>query len=89
MLLTQIGEGRCCVENQYTAMCERGRQSPALAILNDVFEVRPHFRVARPGLHPRERLKLRQELPSGMRSFVSTCRVCASRIRRPASVARC
>ena len=43
MLLTQLREGRCCVENQYTR-CVRDEGNPrALAVMAEVFELRPHF----------------------------------------------
>jgi hydrogenase expression/formation protein HypD len=61
MLLTQIGEGRCCVENQYTRCVSEAGNPRALAILNDVFEVRPHFEWRGLGFIPESALKLRQE----------------------------
>lgn len=43
MLLRQRREGRACVENQYTR-CVREEGNPkALAVLAEVFELRPHF----------------------------------------------
>src|ERR671929_1132452 len=43
MLLRQLSEGRCEVENQYTrAVPEQGNQK-ALEVINTVFELRPHF----------------------------------------------
>ena len=61
MLLTQISEGRCCVENQYTRCVSEAGNPRALAILNDVFEVRPHFEWRGLGFIPESALKLRQE----------------------------
>ncbi len=43
MLLRQRAEGRCCVENQYTR-CVREEGNPrALAVMAEVFELRPFF----------------------------------------------
>ena len=43
MLLTQIREGRCEVENQYTRVVRDEGNPRALAVLAEVFELRPHF----------------------------------------------
>ncbi|MFP5309629.1 MAG: hydrogenase formation protein HypD [Actinomycetes bacterium] len=43
MLLTQLAEGRCEVENQYTRVVRDEGNPRALAILEDVFEVRETF----------------------------------------------
>lgn len=43
MLLTQIRDGRCEVENQYTRVVRRGGNPAALALLGRVFVLRPHF----------------------------------------------
>ncbi len=43
MLLTQIREGRCEVENQYSRVVRDGGNSRALEVLAEVFELRPHF----------------------------------------------
>jgi hydrogenase expression/formation protein HypD len=43
MLIAQINEGRCCVENQYTR-CVREEGNPkALEVMAEVFALRPHF----------------------------------------------
>ncbi|MET7401584.1 hydrogenase formation protein HypD [Dactylosporangium sp. NPDC005572] len=42
MLLTQIREGRCEVENQYSRVVTDEGNPAALALLADVFELRPH-----------------------------------------------
>jgi hydrogenase expression/formation protein HypD len=58
MLLTQIREGRCEVENQYTR-CIRDEGNPrALAILAEVFELRPHFEWRGLGFISQSALKL-------------------------------
>ncbi len=62
MLLLQIREGRCCVENQYTR-CVREEGNPrALEILAEVFELRPHFEWRGLGFISESALKLRGEL---------------------------
>ncbi len=43
MLLTQIREGRCEVENQYTRIVRDEGNPRALAVMAEVFELRPHF----------------------------------------------
>lgn len=43
MLLRQLAEGRCEVEIQYTRVVPHGGNPRALAVLAEVFELRPHF----------------------------------------------
>ncbi|MEA2269547.1 MAG: hydrogenase expression/formation protein HypD [Solirubrobacteraceae bacterium] len=43
MILRQLDEGRCEVENQYTRVVPYEGNSRALAVMADVFELRPHF----------------------------------------------
>ena len=43
MLLAQIREGRCEVENQYTRVVRDEGNPRALQVLAEVFELRPHF----------------------------------------------
>jgi hydrogenase expression/formation protein HypD len=61
MLLVQINEGRCCVENQYTRCVSEAGNPKALAILNEVFELRPHFEWRGLGFISQSALKLRAE----------------------------
>ena len=61
MLLTQISEGRCCVENQYTRCVSEAGNPRALAFLKEVFELRPHFEWRGLGFIPDSALKLRAE----------------------------
>ncbi|MGI9033242.1 MAG: hydrogenase formation protein HypD [Acidimicrobiales bacterium] len=61
MLLRQIRDGRCEVENQYTrAVVDEGNPR-ALAILGQVFELRPHFEWRGLGFISQSALKLRDE----------------------------
>jgi len=43
MILRQLGEGRCTVENQYTRVVPHEGNVKALEIMAEVFELRPHF----------------------------------------------
>jgi hydrogenase expression/formation protein HypD len=61
MLLTQIRHGRCEVENQYTRVVREGGNPRALALLAEVFELRPHFEWRGLGFISQSALKLRPE----------------------------
>ena len=61
MLLTQIREGRCEVENQYSRVVREEGNPRALAILAEVFELRPHFEWRGLGFISQSGLKLRPE----------------------------
>ena len=61
MLLTQIREGRCEVENQYTRIVRDEGNPRALRILAEVFELRPHFEWRGLGFISQSALKLRDE----------------------------
>jgi len=61
MLLAQIREGRCQVENQYTRVVHDEGNPLALAVLDQVFELRPDFEWRGLGFIPRSALKLRAE----------------------------
>jgi hydrogenase expression/formation protein HypD len=43
MILTQLGEGRCEVENQYTRVVPYDGNPAALRVMAEVFALRPHF----------------------------------------------
>ncbi|WP_419907776.1 hydrogenase formation protein HypD [Candidatus Poriferisodalis sp.] len=43
MLLRQLADGRCTVENQYRRVVSDGGNPTALALLREVFVLRPHF----------------------------------------------
>jgi hydrogenase expression/formation protein HypD len=59
MLLAQIREGRCEVENQYTRVVREEGNPRALALLAEVFELRPHFEWRGLGFISQSALKLR------------------------------
>jgi hydrogenase expression/formation protein HypD len=61
MLLLQIREGRCEVENQYTRVVKEEGNPRALALLAEVFELRPHFEWRGLGFISQSALKLRPE----------------------------
>ena len=61
MLLTQIREGRCEVENQYSRVVREEGNPRALAVLAEVFELRPHFEWRGLGFISQSALKLRPE----------------------------
>jgi hydrogenase expression/formation protein HypD len=62
MLLLQIREGRCEVENQYTRCVTEEGNPRALALLGEVFELRPHFEWRGLGFISESALKLRPAL---------------------------
>jgi len=61
MLLAQLREGRCCVENQYTRCVKEEGNPRALAFLAEVFELRPHFEWRGLGFLSHSALRLRPE----------------------------
>ena len=61
MLLAQIREGRCEVENQYTRVVRDEGNPRALQVLAEVFELRPHFEWRGLGFISQSALKLRPE----------------------------
>lgn len=61
MLLAQLDEGRCEVENQYTRIVREEGNPRALRVLAEVFELRPHFEWRGLGFIAQSALKLRDE----------------------------
>jgi hydrogenase expression/formation protein HypD len=61
MLLHQIREGRCEVENQYRRVVRDDGNPRALRIMSEVFELRPHFEWRGLGFISHSGLKLRPE----------------------------
>jgi hydrogenase expression/formation protein HypD len=61
MLLSQVREGRCEVENQYSRVVRDEGNPRALAVLAEVFELRPHFEWRGLGFIAHSALKLRPE----------------------------
>ena len=90
MLLTQIREGRCEVENQYSRVVREEGNPRALAVLAEVFELRPHFEWRGLGFISQSGLKLRPEFAAFDAELrYSDSRTCGWPIPRPASAARC
>jgi hydrogenase expression/formation protein HypD len=58
MILQQLAEGRCEVENQYTRVVPYGGNLRALQVLSQVFELRPHFEWRGLGFISQSALKL-------------------------------
>ncbi|GEL20522.1 hydrogenase formation protein HypD [Pseudonocardia asaccharolytica] len=61
MLLRQIREGRCEVENQYSRVVRPEGNPAALALLGQVFELRPHFEWRGLGFISQSALRMRAE----------------------------
>jgi hydrogenase expression/formation protein HypD len=64
MLLAQIRQGRCEVENQYARVVPEEGNPRALAVLAEVFELRPHFEWRGLGFISQSALALRPEFAS-------------------------
>jgi hydrogenase expression/formation protein HypD len=58
MLLQQLSDGRCEVENQYTRVVPYEGNMRALAVMAEVFELRPHFEWRGLGFISQSALKL-------------------------------
>ncbi len=58
MILGQIAEGRCEVENQYSRVVPYEGNLAALAVMSEVFELRPHFEWRGLGFISQSALKL-------------------------------
>lgn len=61
MLLTQLREGRCAVENQYTRAVGEDGNPAALEVIGRVFELRPHFEWRGLGFIAQSALKIKDE----------------------------
>lgn len=62
MLLEQVRQGRCEVENQYSRVVREDGNPRALAVLAEVFELRPHFEWRGLGFIADSALAIRPEL---------------------------
>ena len=61
MLLQQIRDGRCEVENQYTRVVRDEGNPHALELMAEVFELRPHFEWRGLGFISQSALKVHTE----------------------------
>jgi hydrogenase expression/formation protein HypD len=78
MVLCQLREGRCEVENQYARVVPADGNPAALAVLEEVFELRPHFEWRGLGFISHSGLKLSEayrELDAELRFDVPGVRV--------------
>ncbi len=90
MILAQLAEGRCEVENQYARVVPYEGNSARAGGHGRGVRAAPALRVARPRLHLAERAEAVGRLRRPRRrASASACPACASRTRRPASAARC
>jgi hydrogenase expression/formation protein HypD len=64
MLLAQLGEGRCQVENQYSRVVPWDGNPKALAVINEVMELRPFFEWRGLGFISHSALQVREEFAS-------------------------
>ena len=62
MILAQLAEDRCEVENQYSRVVPYDGNPAALRVMSEVFELRPSLRVARSRLHLAERSETERRL---------------------------
>ena len=60
MLIRQLNEGRCEVENQYRRVVTREGNPIALALMDEVFELRETFEWRGLGMVPHSALRLRE-----------------------------
>ena len=89
MILRQLAEGRCEVENQYKRVVPYEGNLAALAVMAEVFELRPHFEWRGLGFISQSALRLATPTPTSTPSCATRCPGCGSPIRRRASAARC
>ena len=90
MILRQLAEGRCEVENQYTRVVPYEGNPQALRGAGRGVRAAAALRVARARLHLAQRPEaVRRATPTSTPSCASRCRACASPTRRRASAARC
>jgi hydrogenase expression/formation protein HypD len=78
MVLTQLAENRCEVENQYKRVVPYEGNLPALKVMSEVFELRPHFEWRGLGFISQSALKLSEayaELDAELRYEVPAVRV--------------
>ena len=88
MILRQLRNRRCEVENQYTRVVPQEGNLRALEVMAEVFELRPHFEWRGLGSSRRARLGCPTPTASSTRSGALACPGCASPTRRHASAGR-
>ena len=88
MLLRQIAEHRCEIENQYNRVVPDPGNAAALAAVGRVFELREFFEWRGLGSIDHSGVRLRESMRASMPSAASGRRPCASPTRNPANAAR-
>ena len=89
MLLLQLTEGRCEVENQYSRVVPWDGNPKALQVINEVMELRPYFEWRGLGFISHSALQVRDELRRlRRRAHLRRCPGCGSPTPRRASAAR-
>ena len=76
MVLRQLAEGRCEVENQYRRVVPWEGNPAALRVMAEVFELRPHFEWRGLGFISQSGLKLTSATRTSTPSCASRCRAC-------------
>ena len=89
MLLAQLAEGRCEVENQYTRVVPWEGNPRALEVMAEVFELRAHFEWRGLGFISHSALRLSEAYAELDAERRFACPGCASPTPRRASAARC
>ena len=90
MILVQLREGRCEVENQYKRVVPYEGNLRALEVMAEVFELRPHFEWRGLGFISHSRPEAVRRLRGlRRRAALRASPASASPTRRPASAARC
>jgi hydrogenase expression/formation protein HypD len=88
MLMRQLDEGRCEVENQYGRVVLWEGNLQALKSMAEVFELRPYFEWRGSALSPSRRSSSRRRTRTSTPSCATRRRACGWRTPRPASAAR-
>ena len=82
-------DGRCEVENQYKRVVPYDGNPAALAVMSEVFELRPHFEWRGLGFISQSALKLSEAYADLDAELATRSPASASPTRRRASAARC
>ena len=89
MILRQLADGRCEVENQYKRVVPYEGNLPALAAMAEVFELRPHFEWRGLGFISQSALRWRTPTRTSTPNAATRCPGCGSPIQRRVSAERC
>ncbi len=89
MVLRQIAEGRCEIENQYARIVPEAGNTPALRAVSRVYELREFFEWRGLGSIDHSGIGSAKPTPGSTPSRNSPSRTCRSPTPNPASAARC